>query len=94
MTGSCPIRNLLLTGARSGICLLFVQTGFCAVSNYGKGRRFEHEVQHLFEANGYTVLRAASSKGPYDLVAWKETEQNKKTVYLVIAFAQCKVKHQ
>ena len=91
MPGSWPIPNLSLTGARSGTCLLFVQMGSCAVSNYGKGRRFEYEVAQLFEANGFIVTRAASSKGPWDLVAVKKTPQNEKKVYLVVVFAQCKV---
>ena len=68
--------------------------GSYAVSNYTKGRNFEHEVKHLFEANGYIVTRAASSKGPWDLVATKETPQNEKKVYLLVVFAQCKVKRQ
>ena len=64
------------------------------MSNYGKGRRFEYEVAQLFEANGFIVTRAASSKGPWDLVAVKETPQNEKKVYLLVVFAQCKVKKQ
>ncbi len=35
-----------------------------------KGRRAEHKSRHLLEAAGYTVCRAAASKGPADLVAW------------------------
>ena len=35
-----------------------------------KGRRGEHRVRAILEAAGYTVVRAAASKGPVDLVAW------------------------
>ena len=35
-----------------------------------KGRRFEYKARHLLEAGGYTVTRAAASKGVADLVAW------------------------
>lgn len=43
-----------------------------------KGRRFEHELRHLLEANGYSVTRGAGSKGEFfgmkvDLIATKET---------------------
>lgn len=33
-----------------------------------KGRRLEHRSRALLEALGYTVVRAAGSKGPFDLV--------------------------
>ena len=35
-----------------------------------KGRRAEHWVRGELERLGYTVVRAAASKGPVDLVAW------------------------
>lgn len=35
-----------------------------------KGRRAEHRARALLEAVGYSVCRAAGSKGPADLVAW------------------------
>ena len=35
-----------------------------------KGRRAEHRARALLEAAGFTVCRAAGSKGPADLVAW------------------------
>ena len=43
-----------------------------------KGRRFEHEIQHLLEREGYSVVRGAGSKGDFfgnkiDLVATRET---------------------
>lgn len=34
-----------------------------------KGRRREHQSIRLLEAAGYTVVRSAASKGPFDLVA-------------------------
>lgn len=35
-----------------------------------KGRRSEHRARKLLEAAGFSVCRAAGSKGPADLVAW------------------------
>jgi Holliday junction resolvase len=35
-----------------------------------KGRRGEHRARALLEAAGFTVVRAAASKGPVDLVAF------------------------
>ena len=35
-----------------------------------KGRRAEHRARALLEELGYTVTRAAGSKGLVDLVAW------------------------
>jgi Holliday junction resolvase len=40
------------------------------VSTAHKGRRAEHRARKLLEAAGYTVTRAAGSKGAADLVAW------------------------
>lgn len=62
-----------------------------------KGRRFEHEVQHLLESAGYSVIRGAGSKGELfeektDLVATKATRENEFTVYVQVVGFQCKVK--
>lgn len=38
-----------------------------------KGRRAEHKARALLEAAGFSVCRAAGSKGPADLVAWDAT---------------------
>jgi hypothetical protein len=38
-----------------------------------KGRRAEHRARALLEASGFSVCRAAGSKGPADLVAWDTT---------------------
>lgn len=35
-----------------------------------KGRRAEHRARRLLEAAGFSVCRAAGSKGPADLIAW------------------------
>jgi Holliday junction resolvase len=40
------------------------------VNTARKGRRAEHRARHALEAAGYTVIRAAASKGMADLVAW------------------------
>lgn len=60
-----------------------------------KGITFERELKQLFEANGYSVMRGAGSKGEVfsekaDLVATKVTNQNTKTAHMIII--QCKVK--
>lgn len=36
--------------------------------NYLKGRRLEYKVSKWLREDGFTVIRAAGSKGPYDLV--------------------------
>ena len=38
-----------------------------------KGRRAEHRTRALLEAAGFSVCRAAGSKGPADLIAWDTT---------------------
>ena len=38
-----------------------------------KGRRAEHRARALLEAAGFSVCRAAGSKGPADLIAWDTT---------------------
>lgn len=53
------------------------------MSNYVSGRRAEYEASKIFKEAGWTVTRAASSKGPFDLVATKITSKNTKTVYLL-----------
>ena len=40
------------------------------MSTATKGRRAEWKARKLLEAAGYTVTRAAGSKGAADLVAW------------------------
>ncbi len=55
-----------------------------------KGKRYEHEVKAIFEEAGYTVTRAAASKGPFDLICTKFTEENRKICF--VAFVQCKVR--
>jgi hypothetical protein len=48
------------------------------VTNYRNGRRLEWLARDALAAEGYTVIRAAGSHGPVDLVAW-----NAKRVRLV-----------
>lgn len=44
------------------------------MSQYARGRRLEWDVRdHLIE-HGYDVIRAASSKGPVDVAAFKQGE--------------------
>ena len=38
-------------------------------NNYRRGRRLEYLARAALVAEGYTVIRAAGSKGPVDLVA-------------------------
>ena len=40
------------------------------VNTAAKGRRLEHRNRQLLEAAGYSVLRAAASKGDFDLVGY------------------------
>lgn len=42
------------------------------VTNYVKGRAKEYHAIYQLEALGYTCMRAASSKGAFDVIAWKE----------------------
>lgn len=67
------------------------------MSTATKGRAFEHEIRHLLEAAGFSVIRGAGSKGEFlgekvDLVATKQTQQNEFRVFLTIIGVQCKVK--
>lgn len=39
------------------------------MANYTKGRRFEYEIADILKREGYDVIRAAGSHGPFDLVA-------------------------
>jgi hypothetical protein len=41
-------------------------------ANYLRGRRAEYAAKKILESWGYTVIRAAGSKGPYDLVGIDE----------------------
>lgn len=42
------------------------------MSTATKGRRAEHKARAILEAAGFSVTRAAGSKGPADLVAWND----------------------
>lgn len=44
------------------------------VNTAQQGRRIEHLVRHDLEANGYTVMRSAGSKGAVDLLAMKPNQ--------------------
>lgn len=69
------------------------------MSNYIKGRGLEYEIKKLFEDAGYAVMRGSSSKGTFDtpegvvkpdLIATKATDQNTRTVQVILL--QCKIK--
>lgn len=51
-------------------------------NKYTRGRHFEYQVKKKFENAGYYVIRAASSKGPADLVAFGPG---------ALFFVQCKI---
>ena len=64
-----------------------------------KGRALEHSVRKLFEAEGYSVIRGAGSKGNFDtpegvvkadLIASKRGSKNKYEIQIIAM--QCKVK--
>lgn len=42
-----------------------------AANNYVKGRRREYRAQQILERAGYQTIRAASSKGVVDVVAFR-----------------------
>lgn len=42
------------------------------MSNYRKGRVREYRAKQILEAAGFTVCRAAGSKGVCDLIAWDQ----------------------
>ena len=60
------------------------------MSNVSKGHDYEREVKRLFETDGYTVTRSASSNSPYDLVCTKIEAEDTKVTF--IALCQCKIK--
>lgn len=43
------------------------------MTRYAKGRRAEWKTRDLLARQGYTVVRAAGSKGAFDLIAWSRT---------------------
>lgn len=57
---------------------------------YKKGRKFEYELMELFRNNGYEVSRTAGSHSPFDIIAIKYTQTNKRIAYIV--FIQAKIK--
>lgn len=52
---------------------------------YRVGRRWEYRVKALLEEQGYYVMRSASSKGLFDLIAVKSTH---------VRLIQCKYGYQ
>lgn len=56
------------------------------MSRYGNGTKFEYAVRDWYVKRGYTVIRAAGSHGPFDLLAFDEQGD----VHLV----QCKVERR
>ena len=42
------------------------------IKKYEKGRRFEYKVKKFYEHLGYYVIRSASSKGLFDLIAFNQ----------------------
>lgn len=43
-------------------------------TNYQRGRAKEHHAIAQLKKQGYATIRAAGSKGAYDLLAWKDGE--------------------
>ena len=39
------------------------------MTNYRRGREFEHRVRRMLEGDGYFTVRSAGSRGLFDLVA-------------------------
>lgn len=42
------------------------------MSHYSIGRAYEYRARRALEADGWLVVRSAGSKGPWDLVAFKD----------------------
>jgi len=70
------------------------------MSNATRGRAFEHEIRHLFEAAGYAVIRGAASRGFFDsvdgtvkpdLVATK-MDRIKRTIQIILIQAKVRGK--
>lgn len=62
---------------------------------YARGAAFERELINLLEANGFSCMRGAGSKGKIfgektDIVATKGTPFSEKTAHIIII--QCKTK--
>ena len=62
-----------------------------------RGRKLEHTVKKLFEADGWSVIRGASSKGHFDsvegkvkpdLIASKRGKRNKYRVDIILLQAK------
>jgi len=53
------------------------------LSNSSRGLNFERKVRRKLERHGWTVIRAAASKGPADLIAFKAGHDN--------LFIECKI---
>jgi len=56
---------------------------------YNKGYRFEQEVKHFLEKQGFLVFRSAGSHSPVDLIAFRQTYKIQ-GVMLKPFFIQCK----
>lgn len=57
-----------------------------ANSNYVRGRAFEYQLKRDLEADGWLVMRASGSHGIFDLIALRETSEDRETRLI-----QCKV---
>jgi hypothetical protein len=76
---------------------IFGASGEIPIPIDGKGRKFEHEIRHILEAHGFSVVRGAGSKGEFfgdrvDLIATKQTRENEFRAYLTIIGVQCRVR--
>ena len=60
------------------------------MNKYKKGVKLEREVVSIFKNAGWNAVRSAGSHSPYDVIIWKETNENKKICF--VAFVQCKIK--
>jgi hypothetical protein len=44
------------------------------MSNYRRGRDAEYAARNLLQEKGYSVVRSAGSKTPFDLIAWNSED--------------------
>jgi Holliday junction resolvase len=61
-----------------------------AVTNYRVGAAYEREIVNLLRREGYTVTRAAGSKGDWDLHARKALPGQRKRTLWIAVYVQCK----
>jgi len=63
-------------------------------TSYKKGRRFEQYIKEKLVKKGYYVVRSASSKGVFDLIAFAPVEERKEILGIQCKFVKSMTKHE